>query len=65
MALVPYTNKSPAMKAMLEDLAVHKTGCATCGEPTGNVQDFRDDLSMREYSISRMCQVCQDMVFDE
>jgi len=64
MTLTPYANKAPAIKAMLEDIAPHKTGCATCGKPTGNAEDFRDDLSMQEYTISRMCQVCQDRVFD-
>ena len=40
-----------------------KTGCATCGEPTGNAEDFRDDLSMLEYTFSRTCQVCQDRLY--
>ena len=64
MTLTPYANKAPAVKTMLEALAPHKTGCATCGKPTGNAKDFRDDLSMQEYTISRMCQVCQDKVFE-
>jgi len=64
MTLTPYANKTAAIKKLLEDIAPHKTGCATCGEPTGDAEDFRDHLSMREYSISRMCQVCQDMVFE-
>ena len=63
MTLTPYANKAPAIKALLEDIAPHKTGCATCGKPTGNTKDFRDLLSMREYKISRMCQVCQDRLF--
>jgi len=25
--------------------------------------DFRDDLSIKEFNISRMCQSCQDKVF--
>ena len=62
--LTPYANKSPAIKAMLEAIAPHKTGCAICGEPTGNAEDFRDALSRREYTISRTCQVCQDKVFE-
>ena len=35
--------------------------CATCGDHAGL---FRDDLSRREYTISGMCQPCQDMLFD-
>ena len=63
MTLIPYANKTAAIKAMLEEAAPFKTGCATCGEPTGNAEDFRDEYSMREYTISRMCQDCQDKVF--
>jgi len=36
--------------------------CPTCG---GEVGDFRDELSAREYGISGMCQTCQDSVFCE
>ena len=43
---------------------IEKAGCATCGKPTGDAEDFRDELSMREYTVSRMCQVCQDGFFD-
>jgi len=35
--------------------------CNTCSQPVGK---FRDDLSMREFTISGMCQACQDSVFD-
>ena len=34
--------------------------CASCGSK--NLQ-FRDDLSRKEYTISLLCQACQDMVF--
>ena len=34
--------------------------CPTCSEP---VVSFRDELSAREYSISGLCQTCQDSVF--
>ena len=61
--MIAYANKTSAIKASLEDIAPHKRGCAICGKPTGNVKDFRDLLSMREYKISRMCQVCQDRLF--
>ena len=64
MTLTPYANKTAAIKKLLKDIAPHKTGCAICGEPTGNAEDFHDDLSRREYTISRMCQVCQDKVFE-
>ena len=47
------------------------TTCPTCGKPPtdtgangwGQVFQFRDLLSAREYAISGMCQACQDGVF--
>jgi hypothetical protein len=36
--------------------------CALCGEPVHR-EDFRDELSMREFNISGMCQKCQDKFF--
>ena len=35
--------------------------CVCCGE---SAKVFRDDLSRREFGISRLCQSCQDSVFD-
>jgi len=37
-----------------------KFTCVICG---GEVNYFRDELSAREYRISKMCQKCQDSVF--
>ena len=34
--------------------------CNLCGEPA---KDFHDDLSRKEYTISGMCQKCQDLAF--
>lgn len=42
--------------------AINKGICIRCGKPKG---DFRDAISETEYSISQMCQVCQDWFFDE
>lgn len=40
--------------------------CVTCGSHIrGGSKAWKDVLSMREYSISGMCQKCQDSVFDE
>ena len=36
--------------------------CMTCDDPDTR---FRDGLSVREYTISGMCQRCQDGVFDD
>lgn len=35
--------------------------CMVCD---GDADTFRDELSIKEYSISGMCQQCQDSVFD-
>lgn len=43
--------------------------CRTCNQPeathTGHAfMPFRDSVSLREYSLSGMCQRCQDSVFN-
>lgn len=43
--------------------AVEKRLCPFCGESVdGN--KFRDDLSVKEFMISGLCQKCQDKTFD-
>ena len=34
--------------------------CAVCAQPA---TEFTDELSRKEYTISGMCQACQDGVF--
>lgn len=41
---------------------ISKGKCPTC---TGNVGEFRDTASEKEYKISGMCQNCQDRMFGE
>lgn len=36
--------------------------CPTCGEPV-KPEEFRDELSVKEFRISGMCQSCQDKTF--
>jgi len=36
--------------------------CTNCGKDAGF---FKDEVSLREYEISGLCQECQDKVFDE
>lgn len=64
------TNKTPGMEAVLEllTLSMFKRSrkdpvCVTCGSAKITLADFRDDLSRKEFEISRMCQECQDKVF--
>lgn len=64
-------NKSKEMNEVLENLtkafykAPYSSGhCPTCGSNKVKHDDFRDELSRKEYGISHMCQVCQDDVFN-
>ena len=38
--------------------------CIFCQTPV-TVEDFRDDISRREFEISGMCQKCQDETFKD
>jgi len=49
-----------AAKAIGGHNALGAGRCPTC---SGEVTEFRDDLSIKEFSISGMCQSCQDSVF--
>lgn len=60
--------KSPGIESFLDNLlGVSRRGeiladkCVGCRESAG---EFRDDLSRREYSISGLCQSCQDKIFN-
>ena len=37
--------------------------CVTCESTGNNAESFSDDLSRKEYSMSGMCQSCQDDFF--
>ncbi len=65
------TNKTPQMESFLEDMGQGLFGrsrqatgdnqvCISCGTDANH---FRDEISRKEYSISRLCQTCQDSVF--
>jgi len=43
--------------------SIHDPRCVTCGSEKIRPYDFRDDLSRKEFTISHMCQACQDSVF--
>ena len=36
--------------------------CTYCGKKV-DMKDFRDELSVKEYEISGLCQSCQDLFF--
>lgn len=42
--------------------AVEEKKCPFCKEPI-KMEDFKDDLSRKEFGISGICQSCQDGVF--
>jgi hypothetical protein len=61
--------KSPAINSFLDSLLpqgrdrvklIHNDQCVTC---LGDAKEFTNELSKREYTISGMCQTCQDKVF--
>lgn len=59
--------KHPLMEQAITDIfgtSRHETAakrqCATCNKPA---TEFRNEISRREYSISQMCQKCQDSIF--
>lgn len=43
--------------------AVQQKECPMCGKIINTSDEFRDELSRKEYSISGLCQNCQDAVF--
>ena len=36
--------------------------CPLCNTPV-RISEFKDDLSLKEFTISGMCQACQDGIF--
>lgn len=63
--------KSPSMEQSLKDLfgidrvkVISDDLCATCGKAVTTLS-FRNAISLKEYTISGMCQECQDSVFGE
>ena len=65
------TNKAPAIEAFLSSLidspltreeTIEQGLCATCGHDVLDTS-FRDELSFKEFTISGMCQKCQDDIF--
>lgn len=66
-------SKSPEMSATLDKIYYQLNGmtrtealehrvCSSCFTPA---EEFRDEISKKEYQISALCQACQDKVFTE
>ncbi len=59
------SKKSPAIENMLKVVNPSRgTGLCICGSDKTKPEDFRDDISRKEYAISQLCQNCQDSVFN-
>ena len=61
------SEKSPKMTEFLEKsfgrtTAITNNTCTWCG---GIATDFKDQLSVKEFTISGFCQKCQDEAFGE
>jgi hypothetical protein len=63
--------KAPVLESLLEDISAligtprstaFKTQCCVmCG---GDASDFKNELSKKEYTLSGICQICQDRIFE-
>lgn len=47
-----------------EMMLVENRQCPMC-EARININDFKDELSLKEFTISGMCQKCQDKIFTD
>jgi len=59
------SKKAPALEKFLEKTsgrttAITSNRCASC---KGDASTFRNEKSAKEYTISGLCQSCQDSVF--
>jgi hypothetical protein len=52
------------LAAIMPERPLDGSCCPTCGSDRVQPDDFKDDLSRREFKISHMCQNCQDNVFE-
>lgn len=61
------TEKSPQITEFLDKVfgrskAINKMKCVCCGQ---EAKHFKNEISLREYRISGLCQICQDKTFGE
>lgn len=64
------SQKKPGYEMLLNELAEASFGrkrtstqCVKCGSDKVKSADFKDDLSRKEFGISRFCQKCQDEIY--
>ena len=65
------SEKSEGIEEYLDKIAPNPKGrrgsiladeCVLCGGPA---KEFREEFSRKEYTISGLCQACQDSIFGE
>lgn len=65
------SERNPVIQELLEKVFPDETQrikegkCPFCGKKINPENEFRDDLSRREFNISGLCQSCQDDFFKE
>lgn len=64
--------KVRAIENLLEELVQLAHGrsrtdeaCVQCGSEKVKPDDFKDDLSRKEFTLTRWCEACQDDFFTE
>ena len=64
---LPIPKLNPIAKKMFPVALIRiKTGkCPLCNNKINGINEFKDEASIKEYSISSMCQKCQDETFEE
>ena len=61
--------RNPTIQKFIENVFPEETQnikegkCPFCGEKI-KMDNFKDELSRKEFEISGMCQKCQDNIFD-
>lgn len=64
------SERDPKLQKFIESVFPDETSkikegkCPFCGEKIDVDNEFKDDLSRREFEISGMCQKCQDDFFE-
>jgi len=64
------SEKSPEIESMLTSLtgvnrphSIRMNRCVFCSTSVNPQTDFKDEISRREFTISGICQKCQDETF--
>jgi NMD protein affecting ribosome stability and mRNA decay len=40
------------------------SNCPFCGKEINNLTEFRDDISVKDWKITGLCQACQDKTYE-